>query len=138
MNKNELKFQKHLNDIYGTVNDPFLNTEELYGSSMVRWDFENNHTIVEFKNRFQHHDAMQIDKSKYDALMAQADSSGKIPLYVNKTPNGLFVWNLHAIAEPKWVPLTRRKTTDFADQTMVTKLSGFLPIDVAFEMQSYA
>lgn len=87
---------------------------------------------IELKCRNKHYDELLIEKDKYDALMQRSEKFGTTPMYINSTPEGIYVFNLHKIAQPKWEDKGGLPTTShFSDRRKIVKTVGFLPIYLA-------
>ena len=99
--------------------------------SMCRWDAENAAYIVELKNRpgKQYPDTL-IERSKYDALLAEAETSGRKALYVVQSAGRIYIWNLTRLARLdynfKWHTRGCRATTEFANTGYINKEVGYL------------
>jgi len=87
---------------------------------------------IELKCRNKHYDELLIEKDKYDALLKRSEKFGTTPMYINSTPEGIYVFNLHKIAQPKWEDKGGLPTTShFSDRRKIVKTVGFLPIYLA-------
>lgn len=94
-----------------------------------RWDCTTAKVdgMVELKCRRKHYPTMLIEKKKYDALMEQ----GGTPLYINSTPNGIYVWDLSKL-DIEWdVEHKHPATTSFGNRARVAKEVGYLDINDA-------
>jgi hypothetical protein len=83
---------------------------------------------IELKCRRTHYPDLVIEKSKYEALMAKANDNGDIPVYLNSTPRGIYLFNLNSIDEPKWFTKRMPITTDFAKRHYINKEVGMLEV----------
>lgn len=87
---------------------------------------------IELKCRNKHYDELLIEKDKYDALLKRSNEFGTTPMYINSTPEGIYVFNLNKIAEPKWEEKGGLPTTShFSDRRRIVKTVGFLPTYLA-------
>ncbi len=87
---------------------------------------------IELKCRNKHYDELLIEKDKYDALLKRSEKFGTTPTEINSTPEGIYVFNLHKIAQPKWEDKGGLPTTShFSDRRKIVKTVGFLPIYLA-------
>jgi len=87
---------------------------------------------IELKCRNKHYDELLIEKDKYDALMQRSKEYGTYAIYINSTPEGIYVFNLTKMNEPVWeekggLP----KTSHFSDRRKIKKIVAFLPIKKA-------
>lgn len=87
---------------------------------------------IELKCRNKHYDELLIEKDKYDALLKRSEEFGTTPIYINSTPDGIFVFNLGKLPEPKWEDKGGMPTTShFSDRRKIVKTVGFLPVYLA-------
>ncbi len=87
---------------------------------------------IELKCRNKHYDELLIEKDKYDALLKRSEDFGTTPIYINSTPDGIFVFNLGKLPEPKWEDKGGMPTTShFSDRRKIVKTVGFLPVYLA-------
>lgn len=87
---------------------------------------------IELKCRNKHYDELLIEKDKYDALVRRGQEFGTTPMYINSTPEGIYVFNLKKIPEPKWEEKGGLPTTShFTDRRKIVKVVGFLPTYLA-------
>jgi hypothetical protein len=98
-----------------------------------KWDCYSPSTKlrIELKCRRTHYDTLLIERKKYDALMYKATHNGDRPAYINSTPEGVYVFLLDEIKEPKWIIKSMPATTDFGRREWVKKEVGFLQISTA-------
>jgi di/tripeptidase len=91
-----------------------------------RWDceVEGNDGHIELKCRRKHYDTMLIEKKKFDALM----DTGSNPIYINSTPNGIYLWYL-SDNDIEWKIETKHPaTTSFSNTNRVAKEVGYLSV----------
>jgi hypothetical protein len=89
---------------------------------------EREDMYVELKCRYTHYDDLMIEKYKYDRVKEQADLTGRIPIYICSTPEGIWEFNLDTF-KIKWEDRDNLpKTTEFEDTEKVVKTVGYLPI----------
>jgi hypothetical protein len=89
---------------------------------------EREDMYVELKCRYTHYDDLLIEKYKYDRVKEQADLTGRLPIYICSTPEGVWEFNLDTF-KIKWEDKDNLpKTTEFEDIEKVVKTVGFLPI----------
>lgn len=87
---------------------------------------------IELKCRNKHYDELLIEKDKYDALIQRSKEFGTTPMYINSTPEGIYVFNLKKIPEPQWEEKGGLPTTShFTDRRKIVKTVGFLPTYLA-------
>lgn len=87
---------------------------------------------IELKCRNKHYDELMIEKDKYDALVKRSEEFGTTPIYINSTPEGIFVFNLGKLPEPQWEDKGGLPTTShFTDRRKIVKTVGFLPVYLA-------
>jgi len=98
-----------------------------------RWDCYSNQykTRIELKCRTKHYSELMIEKDKYYNLIHYYMWKDYIPLYINSTPKGVFVFDLRWI-EPQWQTDNRMpKTTEFENTERIEKTYGMLDISLA-------
>ena len=103
-------------------------------NQMSRWDCYSpkfKHRI-ELKCRQKHYPTLLLEKKKYDAMIFETGKHLDDAIYINSTPEGIYSFNLHDI-EPIWVEKKLRATTEFANNSIITKEVCFLNIDEATE-----
>tara|TARA_R110000823_G_scaffold50001_1_gene125757 strand:- start:1210 stop:1602 length:393 start_codon:yes stop_codon:yes gene_type:complete len=87
-----------------------------------RWDcydIEQQHRI-ELKCRRKHYSTLILEKGKYDALIKESAKNSDIPIYINSTPEGVYLFNLNNI-EVKWYLKSLPATTEFKKRIWVKK-----------------
>ena len=95
-----------------------INTNENYSKSDC-YDIETMHRI-ELKCRAKHYDNLIIEKPKYDFLISKSKQFGDIPIYINSTPKGIYLFNLQNL-KLKWYSKELPKTTDFNNNNLIKK-----------------
>ena len=83
------------------------------------YDIATKHRI-ELKCRAKHYDDLIIEKNKYKYLVDVSKKYGDIPIYINSTPKGIYLFKLNNI-EFKWFQKSLPKTTDFENKKTVKK-----------------
>lgn len=83
------------------------------------YDIATKHRI-ELKCRAKHYDDLIIEKNKYKYLVDVSKKYGDIPIYINSTPKGIYLFKLNNI-EFKWFQKSLPKTTDFKNKKTVKK-----------------
>ena len=95
-----------------------------------RWDcVSHKHEYrIELKCRKTHYDNLMLERDKYFALLLCYVETGYKPLYINLTPQGIYVFDLTDL-DPEWTTDTRMpKTTDFDNNNRVEKTYTMLEI----------
>lgn len=87
---------------------------------------------IELKCRNTHYDELLIERVKYDALIARALKFNTHPLYINQTPQGVYVFVLSKLKQPTWEMRNMPKTSHFSDRNFTPKEVGYLSIKDAF------
>tara|TARA_B110000967_G_C18666503_1_gene450818 strand:- start:167 stop:559 length:393 start_codon:yes stop_codon:yes gene_type:complete len=87
-----------------------------------RWDCYDIETQnrIELKCRRKHYSTLILEKSKYDALILESNKNLDIPIYINSTPEGIYLFNLNEI-DIKWFTKSLPATTDFKKRIWVKK-----------------
>ena len=78
------------------------------------YDIETKNRI-ELKCRATHYDKLIIEKPKYEYLIKESKKFGDVPIYINSTPKGIFLFELEDL-KLKWFEKPLPKTTDFEKQ----------------------
>ena len=101
-----------------------------------RWDCYDIETQsrIELKCRRKHYDTLILEKKKYDALILESNKNLDIPIYINSTPNGIYLFNLNEI-DIKWFTKSLPATTEFAKRIWVKKEITELEINKAIKLK---
>jgi hypothetical protein len=81
---------------------------------------------IELKCRHKHYNTLLIEKIKWDKLI----KCNKV-YYINSTPLGIFLFDLHKVKEPEFYLREMPHTTEFEDTQKIPKLVGMLFIEDA-------
>lgn len=101
---------------------PDLKKTSQFDSSDV-FSFKKN-MRAELKCRGEDYDDFLIEKLKWDKLQ---ECTEKRVLYFSSSHNGVWVFDVKKLPEPKWEVQMHNKTTEFSDNTKIPKLVGFYP-----------
>jgi hypothetical protein len=87
-----------------------------------RWDCYDIETQnrIELKCRRKHYDTLILEKGKYDAMLLESNKNLDIPIYINSTPEGIYLFNLNEI-DIKWFKKSLPATTEFKKRIWVKK-----------------
>jgi len=99
---------------------PDLEKTDEFDSSDVFSRSKN--TRAELKCRGEDYDDFLIEKLKWDKLQ---ECTEKRVLYISSSYNGVWVFDVKKIPEPKWEVQMHNKTTEFSDNRKIPKLVGF-------------
>ena len=91
--------------------------------------------FIELKSRKTHYPDLLIEKMKYDFLIEEAHLLGFAPWYINSTPQGVWAFPLHMMAQPEWAERWLPSTTEFANKNNKMKMVGFLHLDNGVKIQ---
>ena len=91
--------------------------------------------VIELKCRKKHYPTMLIEKKKYDHLLAKAEELRYTPLYINSTPEGIFVWYLKDLKIDFKLETKHPATTHFGYTQRVPKEVGYLSIEDAERLE---
>tara|TARA_R110002050_G_scaffold293969_4_gene451201 strand:+ start:2987 stop:3376 length:390 start_codon:yes stop_codon:yes gene_type:complete len=102
---------------------------------MSRWDCYSPmyKKRVELKCRKKHYDTLLIEKKKYDAMIEESMKHADEPVYINSTPEGVFVFNLLDI-EPEWETNFRNPSNTYWGGGRVAKEVAYLRLDDAIRI----
>jgi len=109
-----------------------INTNENYSKSDC-YDIKTMHRI-ELKCRAKHYDNLIIEKPKYDFLISRSKQFGDIPIYINSTPKGIYLFNLQNL-KLKWYSKDLPKTTDFNNNNLIQKEIAEINIKYALKLK---
>ena len=99
-------------------------------NQMSRWDCYSPSTghRIELKCRRKHYDKMLLERKKYDAMLLECEKHFDVPIYINSTPEGVYLWNLLEI-NPTWETNFRNPaTTQFGNTNRISKEVTYLEI----------
>ena len=101
-----------------------------------RWDCYDIETQnrIELKCRRKHYDTLILEKSKYDAMLLESNKNLDIPIYINSTPEGIYLFNLNEI-DIKWFTKSLPATTDFKKRIWVKKKITELQVIKAIKLK---
>ena len=83
------------------------------------YDIETKNKI-ELKCRATHYQELIIEKPKYEYLIKESKKFGDVPIYINSTPKGIFLFELEDL-KLKWFEKPLPKTTDFENNNLTNK-----------------
>ena len=96
-----------------------------------KWDCfsPSTKTRIELKCRKRHYPNLILEKIKYIDMIQRYVKEDEIPLYINSTPNGIFVFDIRNI-KPNWITDNRMpQTTDFENIAPIEKTYTLLNIE---------
>ena len=101
-----------------------------------RWDCYDIETQnrIELKCRRKHYSTLILEKSKYDAMLLESNKNLDIPIYINSTPEGIYLFNLNEI-DIKWFTKSLPATTEFKKRIWVKKEITELEIIKAIKLK---
>lgn len=108
-------------------------------NQLSRWDCyspKRKHR-VELKCRRTHYPDLLVEKSKYDAMIAECKKHRDIPVYINSTPEGVFAFDMRT-HNGFWEVRRMPKTTDFANNNFVAKEVGYFYIKDGHVLLKYS
>ena len=101
-----------------------------------KWDcYETNKRLrIELKCRRTHYPDLVIEKIKYDALIGKATRNNDRPLYINSTPEGIFLFDLSKFKSLKWFKKSMPMTTEFSNKRYIQKEVAMLNISDSYNI----
>lgn len=105
-------------------------------NQMSKWDCYSPATMhrIELKCRQKHYDTLLLEKKKFDAMILECSKHLDIPIYINSTPKGIYLFNLYLI-EPDWeVNNKNPATTQFSNTQRIEKEVTYLNIKNAKQL----
>jgi len=89
---------------------------------------EQDDLYIELKCRKTHYDKLLIEKIKYDRIKELADMSGRIPVYICSTPEGIWEFNLDFVNLNWEFRDGLPTTTEFENKEKKSKVVGYLSV----------
>lgn len=83
------------------------------------YDIETKNRI-ELKCRATHYEKLIIEKPKYEYLIKESKKFGDVPIYINSTPKGIYLFNLKDL-KLEWFKKPLPKTTEFKNNNYISK-----------------
>ena len=101
-----------------------------------RWDCYDIETQsrIELKCRKKHYDTLILEKPKYDALIKESNKHLDIPIYINSTPQGIYLFNLNKV-DLKWFEKSLPSTSEFKNRRWVKKQVTEINIKQAIKLK---
>ena len=120
-------------DLFAWLKENEFSDLQLMEETYSKWDCitDVRESVIELKCRRAHYPTMLIEKKKYDAVVARAEELGYSPLYINSTPQGVFVWDLDTVDVEFKVEHKHPATTAFGNRQRVPKEVGYLDVENA-------
>ena len=97
---------------------------------MSRWDCYSPYKKhrIELKCRRKHYDTLLLEKKKYDAMIMEVAKHKDIPIYINSTPEGVWLFNLLFIKRDWETNYLNPATTQFANTNRIAKEVTYLKV----------
>lgn len=95
-----------------------------------RWDCYSpgrKHRI-ELKCREKHYPDLLVEKKKYDAVVAECNKHGDVPVYINSTPSGIYAFDMRE-HDGIWEIRNMPKTTHFSNKSFIQKEVGYFYVE---------
>ncbi len=123
-------------DLFEWLNNNHYKTLVNSKNPISRWDCYDIETQqrIELKCRRKHYATLILEKSKYDALIKESEKNLDIPIYINSTPEGIYLFNLYNV-EVKWFIKSLPATTEFKKRIWVKKEITELEISKAIKLK---
>ena len=123
-------------DLFEWLNKNHYHTLVNSKNPISRWDCYDIETRnrIELKCRRKHYDTLLLEKSKYDALIKESNKHLDVPIYINSTPKGIYLFNLLEV-ELKWFTKSLPATTEFQKRMWVKKEVTELCITQAIKLK---
>jgi hypothetical protein len=109
-------------DLFEWLSKNYYKTLVNSKNPISRWDCYDIETQnrIELKCRRKHYSTLILEKSKYEALIKESAKNLDIPIYINSTPEGIYLFNLNKI-DSKWFTKSLPATTEFKKRFWVKK-----------------
>jgi len=98
------------------------------------YDIETKNRI-ELKCRAAHYDKLIIEKPKYEYLIKESKKYGDVPIYINSTPKGIYLFNLKDL-KLEWFKKPLPKTTEFKNNNYISKEIATININKSKQLKS--
>ena len=123
-------------DLFEWLNQNHYNTLVNSKNPISRWDCYDIETRnrIELKCRRKHYNTLLLEKAKYDALVSKSNKHLDIPIYINSTPNGIYLFNLLEV-ELNWFIKSLPATTEFQKRMWIKKEVTELKIEQAIKLK---
>jgi hypothetical protein len=123
-------------DLFEWLNQNHYNTLVNSKNPISRWDCYDIETRsrIELKCRRTHYNTLLLEKSKYDALIKESNKHLDVPIYINSTPNGIYLFNLLEV-ELNWFIKSLPATTEFEKRMWIKKEVAELKIEQAIKLK---
>ena len=123
-------------DLFEWLNNNHYKTLVNSKNPISRWDCYDIETQqrIELKCRRKHYNTLILEKSKYDALIKESEKNLDVPIYINSTPEGIYLFNLYNV-EVKWFTKSLPATTEFKKRIWVKKEITELEISKAIKLK---
>jgi hypothetical protein len=124
-------------DLFNWLSENHYNTLVNSKNPISRWDCYDIETQnrIELKCRRKHYDTLILEKSKYDAMLKESEKHLDIPIYINSTPKGIYLFNLLTI-EINWFTKRLPATTEFEKRIWVEKEITELKLEQAIKLKT--
>jgi hypothetical protein len=101
-----------------------------------RWDCYDIKTQsrIELKCRKKHYNTLLLEKPKYDALIKESNKHFDVPIYINSTPEGIYLFNLNKI-DLKWFEKSLPATSEFKNRRWIKKQVTEINIKQAIKLK---
>lgn len=123
-------------DLFEWLNQNYYSTLVNSRNPIARWDCYDIETRnrIELKCRRKHYNTLLLEKAKYDALVKESNKHLDIPIYINSTPNGIYLFNLLDV-ELNWFTKSLPATTEFQKRMWIKKEVTELDIKQAIKLK---
>ena len=109
-----------------------VNTNEGF-SKFDCYDIETKNRI-ELKCRSKHYNNLLIEKPKFDFLVNKSIEMGDIPVYINSTPKGIYLFKLQEL-DLNWYLKKLPKSTDFENKNTIEKKVSEINIKYSLKLK---
>jgi len=91
-------------ELFDFLKQNYIEDLTLSEDKFSRWDCtsERYKYRIELKCRNKHYNELMLEKDKYFAMINSYLDTNYRPLYINSTPNGIYVFDLSKIT-PSWI-----------------------------------
>lgn len=109
-------------DLFEWLSNNYYKTLVNSKNPISRWDCYDIETQsrIELKCRKKHYDTLLLEKPKYDALIKESNKHFDVPIYINSTPQGIYLFNLNKV-DLKWFEKSLPATSEFQNRQWIKK-----------------
>ena len=119
-------------ELFNWLKDRFLPDLECTEQYDYKDAYSKKHDLhIELKCRHTHYDMLLVERMKWDKLIKHSNVR-----YINRTPKGIYSFNLHEVCSPIWEERLMPRTTEFSNTDKIIKVVGYLYVSWGKEIST--